>query len=57
MKRDGRFVDPLRIELPPAEPIPEKERPAFVAVRDRELALLGGRSGSEASTRVASGRP
>jgi murein DD-endopeptidase MepM/ murein hydrolase activator NlpD len=42
MRRDGRFVDPLRIQLPPAEPIPAGERGAFVAARDRALALLAG---------------
>jgi len=40
MKRDGRFVDPLRIELPPAEPIPDDERKAFAAVRDERITLL-----------------
>jgi murein DD-endopeptidase MepM/ murein hydrolase activator NlpD len=42
MRRDGRFVDPLRIQLPPAPPVPAAEREAFVAARDRSLALLAG---------------
>jgi len=41
MTRSGTFVDPLRIRLPPAEPIPPREREAFAAVRTEQLALLG----------------
>ena len=56
MRRDGRYVDPLRIQLPPAEPVPEAERATFLAERDRHLALLGeGPAG--APTRVASVGP
>jgi murein DD-endopeptidase MepM/ murein hydrolase activator NlpD len=40
MKRDGRFINPLTLQSPPAEPIPAAEMAAFVAVRDRSLALL-----------------
>jgi murein DD-endopeptidase MepM/ murein hydrolase activator NlpD len=40
MKLSGRYVDPLKIQLPPAEPIPEAERGGFGAVRTRRLALL-----------------
>ena len=40
MKRGGRYVDPLEIQLPPAEPLPEDEYDAFGAVRTQRLALL-----------------
>jgi murein DD-endopeptidase MepM/ murein hydrolase activator NlpD len=40
MTRDGRFVDPLRLDAPPAEPLPERERPAFAATLREGLALL-----------------
>ena len=40
MKLNGRYVNPLQIQLPPAEPIPEEERQAFFAARDRQLPLL-----------------
>jgi hypothetical protein len=40
MLRDGAFVNPLRVQLPPAEPIPDAERTAFAAVRQQALALL-----------------
>lgn len=41
MTRDGAFVNPLRVQSPPAEPIPGDERAAFEAARNRHLALLG----------------
>lgn len=40
MRHDGRFVDPLRVALPPAEPIGPSERAAFQAQATRRLALL-----------------
>jgi murein DD-endopeptidase MepM/ murein hydrolase activator NlpD len=40
MKRDGRFINPLTLQSPPAEPIPLAELAAFHAVRDQNLALL-----------------
>src|SRR5262249_23627471 len=40
MTRNGVFVNPLTIQLPPAEPVPEDERPAFDEARDVELAML-----------------
>jgi murein DD-endopeptidase MepM/ murein hydrolase activator NlpD len=40
MMRNGAFVDPLRIQSPPAEPIPVGERRAFDVVRAARLALL-----------------
>jgi murein DD-endopeptidase MepM/ murein hydrolase activator NlpD len=40
MVRNGAFVDPLRIQSPPAEPIPDGERRDFDLVRDARIALL-----------------
>jgi murein DD-endopeptidase MepM/ murein hydrolase activator NlpD len=40
MVRNGAFVDPLRVQSPPAEPIPAEERAAFEQVRGERLALL-----------------
>jgi murein DD-endopeptidase MepM/ murein hydrolase activator NlpD len=38
--RDGTPLNPLTMELPPSEPIPERARPAFDSVRDQSLRLL-----------------
>jgi murein DD-endopeptidase MepM/ murein hydrolase activator NlpD len=40
MTRDGIFVNPLAIQLPPAEPIAEVERPAFSEACAARLAFL-----------------
>jgi murein DD-endopeptidase MepM/ murein hydrolase activator NlpD len=40
MGRNGRFVDPLRLESPPAEPVPESERAAFAETLRRSAGLL-----------------
>ncbi|HET7294966.1 MAG TPA: peptidoglycan DD-metalloendopeptidase family protein [Vicinamibacteria bacterium] len=40
MLRDGRYVNPLRIQTPPAEPLSAEESPAFAEARTRALALL-----------------
>jgi murein DD-endopeptidase MepM/ murein hydrolase activator NlpD len=40
MSRNGVFVNPLTVPLPPAEPVPSKDRPAFEAARNTRLALL-----------------
>ncbi len=40
MLRNGGFVNPLAIQLPPAEPVPNEERAAFAVVRDAGLAML-----------------
>jgi murein DD-endopeptidase MepM/ murein hydrolase activator NlpD len=40
MARNGQFVDPLRVQLPPAEPIAARERPAFLAESGRLLAQM-----------------
>jgi murein DD-endopeptidase MepM/ murein hydrolase activator NlpD len=42
MARNGAWLNPLTAQLPPAEPLAEDERAAFVQVRDRVLALLDG---------------
>jgi murein DD-endopeptidase MepM/ murein hydrolase activator NlpD len=41
MTRNGVFVNPLKIQSPPAEPIAADEENAFQAARDQQLALLG----------------
>jgi murein DD-endopeptidase MepM/ murein hydrolase activator NlpD len=40
MTLNGRFVDPLRIQSPPAEPVAAEDRPAFDAAREERLALI-----------------
>jgi len=40
MTRDGRFVDPLRVPSPPADPVAKEERTAFERARDERLPLL-----------------
>jgi murein DD-endopeptidase MepM/ murein hydrolase activator NlpD len=40
MIKDGAFVNPLRMQSPPADPIALDEEAAFAAMRDRQLALL-----------------
>jgi murein DD-endopeptidase MepM/ murein hydrolase activator NlpD len=42
MRRDGRFVDPLRIQSPPAAPLDDAERAVFDARKGPLLALLEG---------------
>jgi murein DD-endopeptidase MepM/ murein hydrolase activator NlpD len=41
MSRNGRFVDPLRLVSPPAEPVPANEGPAFAETLRRSASLLG----------------
>jgi murein DD-endopeptidase MepM/ murein hydrolase activator NlpD len=41
MVKSGAFVNPLKVQSPPAEPIAADEENAFQAVRARQLALLG----------------
>src|SRR5205814_7283510 len=48
MIKYGAFVNPLKIQSPPADPISADEREAFQAVRDRQLALLGPGPGTVA---------
>lgn len=40
MKRDGRAIDPMRMKVPPAEPIADEDRPRLVAVAGRHLPTL-----------------
>jgi murein DD-endopeptidase MepM/ murein hydrolase activator NlpD len=40
MVRNGVFVDPLRVQSPPADPIPAEERAAFEQARSERLTLL-----------------
>jgi murein DD-endopeptidase MepM/ murein hydrolase activator NlpD len=40
MVRNGAFVDPLRVQSPPADPIPAEERAAFEQARSERLTLL-----------------
>lgn len=41
MIKSGVFVNPLKVQSPPAEPLSAEEENAFHAVRDSQLALLG----------------
>ncbi len=49
MVRNGAFVNPLRVQLPPAEPIPAAEREAFEAAARQALALLPPAGGPPAT--------
>ena len=40
MLRNGSFVNSLRIQTPPAEPLSAEDAPAFAAARTKALALL-----------------
>lgn len=40
MFRNGGYANPLRVQLPPAEPIPDEEREAFLTARSAALRLL-----------------
>ncbi|HEX9188401.1 MAG TPA: peptidoglycan DD-metalloendopeptidase family protein [Vicinamibacteria bacterium] len=41
MARNGQYLDPLKVALPPAEPIAPAEREAFADASRRLLAMLG----------------
>ncbi len=41
VKKDGRYVDPMRIASPAGAPVDEEKRPVFESVRDQLLADLG----------------
>jgi murein DD-endopeptidase MepM/ murein hydrolase activator NlpD len=41
MAKHGLFLNPLKVQSPPADPIAAEEEDAFQATRDRQLALLG----------------
>ena len=57
MIKAGVFLNPLRIQSPPADPISADEREAFQAVRDRQLALLGPAPGTLAVVQTAAAAP
>ncbi len=40
MKRNGKYVNPLTIQAPPAEPIPDAELTSFARIRAERMALL-----------------
>ncbi len=42
VKKDGRWVDPLKLRSEPAEPVPPQEMEAFLAERDRFRQELDG---------------
>lgn len=54
MVSNGVFVNPLRIQLPPAEPIAAEEEASFEASMVKSLALLGRLAGNTGA-RVESG--
>jgi murein DD-endopeptidase MepM/ murein hydrolase activator NlpD len=54
MTRNGSFVNPLKVQSPPAEPIPDEERAAFEHVRERAVALLDAGAPATVETRTAS---
>ena len=41
IKKYGKWVDPLKIDLPPAEPINEKYRDLYMVEMDKLLKALG----------------
>lgn len=53
MIRGGVFVDPLKIESPPAEPVPQAERAAFERIRDAALGRMAGTSRAPAAVAAA----
>ena len=44
IKKDGVFVDPRRVKLPPAEPVSDTARPAFALLVDRYARTLDAMS-------------
>jgi murein DD-endopeptidase MepM/ murein hydrolase activator NlpD len=48
MIKNGVFVNPLKVQSPPAEPISPAEQLAFNAERDRRIALLAAAPGGHA---------
>jgi hypothetical protein len=54
MIKSGVFVNPLKMQSPPADPIAADEEAAFAATRDRQLALLGPRPAGFAVATAAS---
>jgi murein DD-endopeptidase MepM/ murein hydrolase activator NlpD len=57
MSLNGRFLDPLKVALPPAEPIAPSEREAFATSSRMLLAMLeGAPAPAPAQVQAASGR-
>jgi murein DD-endopeptidase MepM/ murein hydrolase activator NlpD len=56
MLRDGRFVNPLRVQTPRAEPLQADEMPAFDQAASQALAFLDGIPHA-AAARLASTEP
>ena len=57
MTKNGVFVNPLKIQSPPAEPIAADEENAFQAARDQQLALLGPAAAGRAVADADRGAP
>lgn len=56
IERNGQFMNFERLPLPPSEPVAQSDMAEFVAVRDRELALLP-QAGTSVATAVPSSTP
>jgi len=54
MTRNGVFLNPLTVDLPPAGPVADEDWPAFETARDQRLALL---EGAPAAVRTAAAAP
>jgi len=54
MIKSGVYLNPLKIQSPPAEPVPAAERASFAAVRDQQMALL--EAAAPPAVRAASAR-
>jgi murein DD-endopeptidase MepM/ murein hydrolase activator NlpD len=51
MIKNGTYVDPRKLKSPPAEPITARERDAFEAEQNRQMAFLG--TSAPAATQIA----
>ncbi len=56
MARHGRFVDPLRIASPPAAPMPDAEREAFLSSVRSSMNLLASAAPAATTVVAATGR-
>lgn len=55
LSRNGQFVDPLKVQFPPAEPIPQEHRAAFAAQSHRWMELLRRGQNAAAPLQMAGG--
>ena len=55
LKQNGRYVDPLQIQFPAAEPVPANSRQAFVEQRDRSMGALRAGQTRRVTVQVAGG--